>query len=93
MTPLPAITLAAVFAAAAHAATPTQVEYAVGQVLAREGAVFVDVRLAEDNRAIVLFGSNEPAWRVKKAVEALQSHPDIPGLIWSQLDAELCPVR
>jgi hypothetical protein len=93
MTRLPALCLAVVFMASAHAATPAQIEYAVNQVLAREDVLFVDVRLADDGSAIVLFGSNEPAWRVKKAVEALQSHPDIPGLIWSQIDATLCPVR
>ncbi len=85
--------LAAAFIAPAFAATPAEVEYAVQGVLAREGALFVDYDVGEDGRAHVLFGSNEPAWRVEKSVKALQSHPGIPGLVWTQLDSELCPVR
>ena len=77
----------------AFATTPAEVEYAVQSVLAREGALFVDYDVGEDGRAHVLFGSNEPAWRVEKSVKALQSHPGIPGLVWTQLDSELCPVR
>ena len=85
--------LAAAFIAPAFAATPAEVEYAVQGVLTREGALFVDYDVGEDGRAHVLFGSNEPAWRVEKSVKALQSHPGIPGLVWTQLDSELCPVR
>ena len=85
--------LAAAFIAPAFAATPAEVEYAVQGVLAREGALFVDYDVGEDGRAHVLFGSNEPAGRVEKSVKALQSHPGIPGLVWTQLDSELCPVR
>lgn len=89
---LPAL-LAAAFIVPAFATTPAEVEYAVQGVLAREGALFVDYDVGEDGRAHVLFGSNEPAWRVEKSVKALQSHPGIPGLVWTQLDSELCPVR
>ncbi len=81
------------YCAVACAATPAEIEYAVQGVLAREGALFVDYEVDDDGRAHVLFGSNEPAWRVEKAVQALQSHPDIPGLVWTRLDTELCPVR
>jgi hypothetical protein len=80
-------------AAPAQAATPAEIEYVVQGILAREGALFVDFDVGDDGRAHVLFGSNEPDWRVEKAVQALQSHPDIPGLVWTQLDTELCPVR
>ncbi|MCA1978106.1 MAG: hypothetical protein LDL19_02610 [Thiobacillus sp.] len=89
-----ALTLvAAACAAPVFAATPAQVEYAVQGVLAREGALFVDFDVGEDGRAHVLFGRNEPAWRVEKTVKALQSHPDIPGLVWTQLDTDFCPIR
>ncbi len=93
MHPLSAALLAAAFVAPAFAATPAEIEYAVQGVLAREGALFVDFEVGDDGRAMLLFGSNEPAWRVEKAVQALQSHPDIPGLVWTRLDTELCPVR
>lgn len=77
----------------AAAATTAEVEYRVQQTLTLTGALFVDYDVGEDGRAHVLFGSNEPAWRVEKSVKALQSHPGIPGLVWTQLDSELCPVR
>ena len=77
----------------AHAATPAEVEFRVQQTLTLTGALFVDYDVGEDGRAHVLFGSNEPVWRVEKSVKALQSHPGIPGLVWTQLDSELCPVR
>lgn len=93
MHPLSAAFVAAAFIAPAFAATPAEIEYAVQGVLAREGVLFVDVEVDDDGRAMLLFGSNEPAWRVEKAVKAIQSHPDIPGLVWTQLDTELCPVR
>lgn len=76
-----------------HAVTPAEVEYRVQQTLTLTGALFVDYDVGDDGRAHVLFGSNEPAWRVEKSVKALQSHPGIPGLVWTQLDSELCPVR
>ena len=77
----------------AAAATTAEIEYRVQQTLTLTGALFVDYDVGEDGRAHVLFGSNEPAWRVEKSVKALQSHPGIPGLVWTQLDSELCPVR
>ena len=77
----------------AAAATTAEVEYRVQQTLTLTGALFVAYDVGEDGRAHVLFGSNEPAWRVEKSVKALQSHPGIPGLVWTQLDSELCPVR
>ncbi len=90
---LPAALLAAAFVVPACAATPSEIEYAVQGVLQREGALFVDYDIGSDGRAILLFGSNEPAWRVERTIKALQSHPDIPGLVWTQLDSDLCPVR
>lgn len=93
MRSLPIALFAAACIAPALAATPAQIEYAVQNVLAREGALFVDLEVGDDGRVILLFGSNEPAWRIEKAVKALQSHPDIPGLTWTQLETELCPVR
>lgn len=89
---LPAL-FAASLTAPAFAATPAEIEYAVQGVLQREGALFVDYDIGSDGRAILLFGSNEPAWRVERTIKALQSHPDIPGLVWTQLDSDLCPVR
>jgi hypothetical protein len=77
----------------AAAATTAEIEYRVQQTLTLTGALFVDYDVGEDGQAHVLFGSNEPAWRVEKSVKALQSHPGIPGLVWTQLDSELCPVR
>ncbi len=82
-----------VLSASGQAATPAEIEYRVQQILTLSGALFVDFDVDNDGRAHVLFGSNEPAWRVEKAVKALQSHPGIPGLVWTQLDSELCPVR
>lgn len=93
MRPLLVALFAAACIAPALAATPAQIEYAVQSVLAREGALFLDFDVGDDGRVILLFGSNEPAWRVEKTLKALQSHPDIPGLTWTQLETELCPVR
>lgn len=77
----------------AVAASQAEIGYSVQQTLLLAGSLFVDYDVGEDGRAHVLFGSNEPAWRVEKAVKALQSHPGIPGLVWTQLDSELCPAR
>jgi hypothetical protein len=89
----PCLILLALLALPAVAATPAEIEYRVQQTLTLTGTLFVDFDVDEDGRAHVLFGSNEPAWRVEKAVKALQSLPGIPGLVWTQLDTELCPVR
>ncbi|HQT00800.1 MAG: hypothetical protein B7Y26_07935 [Hydrogenophilales bacterium 16-64-46] len=85
--------LLACLALPASASSPAEIEYRVQQTLTSSGTLFVDFDVDEDGRAHVLFGSNEPAWRVEKAVKALQSQPGIPGLVWTQLDTELCPVR
>lgn len=76
-----------------QAVNPAEVDYLVQRALAAQSAMFVSYSVDDDGRAHVLFGSNEPAWRVEKTVKALQSHPGIPGLVWTQLDSELCPVR
>lgn len=85
--------VAGVWAAPLCAATPAEVEYAVQGVLAREGARFVAYHVLDDGRVVILFGANEPAWRVAATRDALQSHPDIAGVVWTELDGELCPVR
>ena len=75
------------------AATPAQVEYAVQQVLASEGALFVDYHIGDKGKVIVLFGANEPDWRIEKAIKALQSHPAIQDLTWVKTDTDFCPIR
>lgn len=69
-------------------------EYAVSQVLEREGALFVSYDIGESGKVSVLFGANEPEWRVQSTIKALQSHPDIaPGLFWTRTDTEFCAIR
>lgn len=75
------------------AATPAQLEYAVQQILTQEGALFVSYNIGESGKIIVLFGVNEPDWRIEKTVKALQSHPDIKDLSWIKTDTDFCPVR
>ncbi len=75
------------------AAQPAEVEYTVNQVLAQEGALFVNFSVGNSGNVIMLFGSNEPDWRIEKTVKALQSHPDIPGLTWVKTDTEFCSIR
>jgi hypothetical protein len=76
------------------AASPAELEYAVIQVLAQEGALYLTYSISDGGKVIVLFGANEPDWRIKNTVKALQSHPDIaPGLIWSKTDVEFCVIR
>lgn len=71
-----------------------ELEYAVGQILAREGALFVEYDIAQNDKVTVLFGANEPEWRMRNTVKALQSHPDIAArLFWSRTDAEFCAIR
>jgi hypothetical protein len=77
----------------AWAATPAEIEYAVQQIMAREGALFVDYSIGGSGKVILLFGINEPDWRIEKTVKALQSHPDIKDLTWVKTDTEFCPVR
>jgi hypothetical protein len=77
----------------AWAATPAEIEYAVQQILTREGALFVDYSIGGSGKVILLFGINEPDWRIEKTVKALQSHPDIKDLTWVKTDTEFCPVR
>ena len=94
---MPARTLALVlllFCAPAWAGKTAELEQAVGQILEREGALFVDYEIAENGQISVLFGANEPEWRMRNTVKALQSHPDIAGrLFWSRLDTEFCAIR
>lgn len=71
-----------------------ELEYAVSQVLEQEGALFVTYDIDESGKVSVLFGSNEPDWRIRNTVKALQSNPDIaPGLFWVKLDTEFCAIR
>lgn len=77
----------------AWAATPAEIEYTVQQILAREGALFVIYDVYDSGRVSLMFGVNEPGWRIEKAVKALQSHPDIPGLTWTKTDTDFCPIR
>lgn len=85
--------LALLVSAALQAATPAEIEYTVQQLLAREGALFVSYSIGDNGKVILLFGVNEPDWRIEKAVQALQSHPDIRDLTWVKTDTEFCPVR
>lgn len=75
------------------AATPAEIEYTVQQVLAREGALFVTYAVYDSGRVSLMFGRNEPDWRIERTVKALQSHPDIPGLVWTRADTDFCPIR
>lgn len=69
-------------------------EYAVSQVLEQEGALFVSYNIDENGKISVLFGTNEPEWRMRNTVKALQSHPDIAArLFWSRIDTEFCAIR
>jgi hypothetical protein len=82
------------FAMPAWAATPAELEYALIQILAQEGALYLTYNINDRGKVVVLFGANEPDWRVKNTVKALQSHPDIgPGLVWSKTDIEFCVIR
>ena len=72
----------------------TELEYAVSQVLEQEGALFVSYDVDESGKLSVLFGANEPDWRIRKTVKALQSRPDIPpGFFWTRTDTEFCAIR
>lgn len=80
--------------ASALAATPAELEYVVKQVLEQEGALFVSYSVSDSGKVSVLFGKNEPDWRVQTTVQALQSHPDIqPGFFWAKTDTEFCAIR
>jgi hypothetical protein len=68
-------------------------EFVISQILAREGALFVEYSVGDSGRVILLFGANEPDWRIERAVKALQSNPDIPGLTWTKMDTDFCPIR
>jgi hypothetical protein len=82
------------FALPAWAASHAELEYAVMQVLEQEGALYVNYSIDDNGKVIMLFGANEPDWRIKNTVKALQSHPDIaPGLVWSKTDIEFCVIR
>ncbi len=75
------------------AATPAEIEYLVQQTLAREGALFVSYSISDSGKVTLVFGVNEPDWRIQKAVQALQSRPDIPGVTWIKTDTDFCPIR
>lgn len=75
------------------AATPAEIEYLVQQTLAREGALFVSYSIGDSGKVTLVFGVNEPDWRIQKAVQALQSRPDIPGVTWIKTDTDFCPIR
>jgi len=56
--------------------------------------LFVDYQIAEGSMITVLFGANEPEWRVQSTLKALQSHPDIATrLFWTRTDTEFCAIR
>ena len=84
---------ALLFSPSLWAATPAQIEYAVQQTLSQEGALFVNYTVYDSGRVGLLFGLNEPDWRIEKTVKALQSHPDITGLTWVKTDTDFCPIR
>ena len=75
------------------AATPAEIEYLVQQTLAREGALFVSYSITDSGKVMLLFGVNEPDWRIQKTVQALQSRPEIPGVAWIKTDTDFCPIR
>ncbi len=75
------------------AATPAEIEYLVQQTLAREGALFVNYSIGDSGKVMLLFGVNEPDWRIQKTVQALQSRPEIPGVAWIKTDTDFCPIR
>ncbi len=77
----------------AWAATPAEIEFTMQQILAREGVLFVDYSIGGSGKVILLFGINEPDWRIEKAIKALQSHPDIKDLTWVKTDTNFCPIR
>jgi hypothetical protein len=80
--------------ASAWAATPAELDLLVKQVLEQEGALFVTYNVSESGKVSVLFGKNEPDWRVQSTVKALQSHPDIaPAFFWARIDSEFCAIR
>ncbi len=71
-----------------------ELDYAVNRVLEAEGALFVSRHIDENGKISVLFGANEPEWRMRNTVKALQSHPDIaPRLFWARIDTEFCAIR
>jgi hypothetical protein len=77
-----------------HGAAPlAEIEYLVQQTLAREGALFVSYSIGDSGKVILVFGANEPDWRIQKAVQALQSRPEIPGVTWIKTDTDFCPIR
>lgn len=78
----------------AWAGKAVEFEHAVNHILEREGALFVDYDIAKNGKVTVLFGANEPEWRMRNTVKALQSHPDIAAdLFWSRTDSEFCAIR
>ena len=78
----------------AWASSTGELEYAVSQILAQEGALYVSYDIAENGKVSMLFGANEPEWRVRNTVQALQSHPDIAAvLFWTRTDSEFCAIR
>lgn len=75
-------------------ASQPELDYAVSRVLEAKGALFVSHHIDDNGKISVLFGANEPEWRVKNTVEALQSHPDIASrLFWARTDTEFCAIR
>lgn len=94
MRQLTAALFAMLLGAPAWAASPAELEYVVKQVLEQEGALFVTYSVSDNGKVSVLFGKNEPDWRVQTTVQALQSHPDIPpGFFWTKTDTEFCAIR
>lgn len=94
MRQLIAALLALLLNVSAWAATPAELDLLVNKVLEQEGALFVTYSVSESGKVSVLFGKNEPDWRVQGTVKALQSHPDIaPGLFWARIDSEFCAIR
>lgn len=94
MRTLPVLLMTLLAAPPALADETSELEYAVGRILEREGALFVDYEIAGNGKVTVLFGANEPEWRMRNTLKALQSHPNIaPALFWSRIDSEFCAIR
>lgn len=84
---------ALIFSMPLLAATSAEIEHVVQQVLANEGALFVSYTVYDNGRVNLMFGVNEPGWRIENAVKALQSHPHIPSVTWFKTDTDFCPIR
>ncbi|MEW6133456.1 MAG: hypothetical protein AB1591_09900 [Pseudomonadota bacterium] len=82
------------FSASVWAEKAAELEYIVNQIMEQQGALFVEYDIAQNGKVTVLFGANEPEWRIQSTLKALQSHPDIAArLFWTRTDSEFCAIR